>query len=563
MTRILTLFGFFIPLLLMGQNSYYLSFNTQHIAPFSLKKNLSFDSKQEINEYLQKTKSKAIKKGFVLASIDSIKWQKDTAYVDFYWGERFDQINISFNPDDTYIISKTPRMSERMISQLPFKPNLVEELLSGVNKYLNQNGYPFSKVYLNVDTIQPGTSKAHLNIEKGPLVSIKKIEIKGESKVREKFIQNAISIREGDIYDFQLIKNISSKIEQIQFVKEIRAHELLFTPEGAELYLYLESVPVSLINGIVGLQPNPATEKTTVTGDVRLKLLNIIKRGEELQINWKSLQPKTQELDLNFSLPFLFNTPFGIDTKFDLYKQDSTYLTTNIHAGVRYFLSGGSYIKVFYQAENSNLLSGAANIQNNNLSSVSSNNYGIGLYRNNVDYLPNPSKGFRMSFDVSAGRRKSRPTKDDTLSISTTFKSNLSLEVFIPITPRNVIRLANVSRSYYAPKIYQNELFRFGGLNTQRGFNEEVLYATTLTTFTAEYRFLVDKNSHAFAFYDQSFYENNSNNYVQDNPFGFGLGFSFGTNLGIFSISYAQGKQFNNQIQLRDGKVHFGYIAYF
>src|SRR5690554_297757 len=563
MTRIVTLLGFFIPVLLMGQNSYYLSIVTQENTDFDHKKNLNFDSKQDIYDYLIKTKSKAIKKGFVLASIDSIEWKNDTAYVDFYWGDKFEQISISFDQEDAYLISKTPRMSERMISQLPFKPHLVEDLLRGVNKYLNQNGYPFSRVFLKVDTIQPGISKAHLNIEKGPLVKIKKIYTKGESKVREKFIHNAISIREGDVYDLDLLKNITSKIEQIQFVKEIRPHELLFTPDGAELYLYLESVPVSLINGIVGLQPNPVTEKTVVTGDVRLKLLNIIKRGEELQINWKSLQPKTQELDLSFNFPFLFNTPFGIDTKFDLYKQDSTYLTTNIHLGVRYFLSGGSYIKVFYQAENSNLLSGASNIPNNNFASVSSNSYGIGLFRNNVDYLPNPSKGFRASLDVSAGRRKSRPTVEDTLTTSTTFKGNLSLEMFIPITPRNVIRLANATRSYYAPKIYQNELFRFGGLNSQRGFNEEVLFATTLTTFVAEYRFLVDRNSHAFMFFDQSFYENNSKDYIQDDPFGFGIGFSFGTNLGIFSISYAQGKQFNNPIQLRDGKVHFGYIAYF
>ena len=84
-----------------------------------------------------------------------------------------------------------------------------------------------------------------------------------------------------------------------------------------------------------------------------------------------------------------------------------------------------------------------------------------------------------------------------------------------------------------------------------------------MTTFTLEYRFLVDQNSHAFAFYDQSIYENNSNGYSADTPFGFGAGFSFGTNIGIFSISYALGKQFDNPIELRNGKVHFGYVAFF
>ncbi len=123
--------------------------------------------------------------------------------------------------------------------------------------------------------------------------------------------------------------------------------------------------------------------------------------------------------------------------------------------------------------------------------------------------------------------------------------------------------LRNRTNLYSAPVIYSNEAYRYGGLSSQRGFNEEELYSTAQTTFTAEYRFLVDRNSFAFAFFDQSWYENNSLQYYNDKPMGFGVGFSFGTNIGIFSISYALGKQFDNPILFRNSKIHFGYIAYF
>jgi hemolysin activation/secretion protein len=116
---------------------------------------------------------------------------------------------------------------------------------------------------------------------------------------------------------------------------------------------------------------------------------------------------------------------------------------------------------------------------------------------------------------------------------------------------------------YYAPIIYQNEAFRIGGLSTLRGFNEEELFVTSFMTTTIEYRYLLERNSALFAFFDQAFYENSSANHLTDMPFGFGGGFSFGTNLGIFSISYGLGKQLNNPILVRNGKVHFGYIAYF
>lgn len=563
MLRILTLLGILMTFNLFGQNSYYLLISSSKPEMYSENKIRKFDNQSEITTYLEKQKSKLIKKGHVLASIDSIQWQGDTAVVEFYMGEQFKTIQIDYDEENRYLIRKTPRLSERLIAKLPFTPEMVDQTLTSISRHLNSTGYPFSKVYLKMDEIQPNLSTAFLHVERGSLVTIKEIHIKGESKVNEKFIQSAISIKEGDIYNIQNLQNISSKIEQVQFIKEIRPYEILFTPEGAELFLYLEGTPVSSINGIVGLQPNELTGKTTVTGEVRLKLLNIIKRGEQLQLEWRSLQPKTQELKVDFNFPFLFKTPFGIDAKFNLYKLDSTYLQTNFTVGVRYFFSGSSYLKAFYERDNSDILSGGQNSLNPNLSTTSTNSYGLAYTKNQVDYLPNPSKGLNISAQLSAGRRKSQPNLNDSSTVSTTFKGRFEIEAFIPIFPRHILRLANRTSSYYAPDIYQNELFRFGGLNSQRGFNEETLLATTMTTFSVEYRFLVDRNSHAFLFFDQSIYESNENEYIQDTPFGFGVGYSFGSKIGIFSISYALGKQFDNPIKMKDGKVHFGYIAYF
>jgi hemolysin activation/secretion protein len=177
--------------------------------------------------------------------------------------------------------------------------------------------------------------------------------------------------------------------------------------------------------------------------------------------------------------------------------------------------------------------------------------------------LPNPSRGFETEFDVLVGRRTSRKIDADSSQVTTTYGIRINLNWFIPLSKRHVIRLANRTRAYYAPEVFVNELFRFGGLTTQRGFDEEELFASTLTTFSVEYRFLVDRNSHAFLFYDQSIYENNSDGYYKDAPFGVGAGFSFGTNIGVFSISYAVGQQFDNPILFRNGKVHFGYVSYF
>ena len=50
---------------------------------------------------------------------------------------------------------------------------------------------------------------------------------------------------------------------------------------------------------------------------------------------------------------------------------------------------------------------------------------------------------------------------------------------------------------------------------------------------------------------------------VFDTPYGFGVGTTFETGAGIFSISYAVGSQLDNPIDLRGAKVHFGFLNYF
>jgi hemolysin activation/secretion protein len=151
----------------------------------------------------------------------------------------------------------------------------------------------------------------------------------------------------------------------------------------------------------------------------------------------------------------------------------------------------------------------------------------------------------------------------DSVKNSLMSRINLQYQHYFQLYGRNVLKLAANFESYYAPEIFQNELYRFGGINSFRGFNEEELFASTKLITTLEYRFIVDRNSNAFLFYDQAFYENNSLKYLKDYPFGLGTGFSFGTKLGIFTISYALGKQLNNNLDFRSGKIHFGYTAYF
>lgn len=532
-----------------------------------LKKNVqtNFKDSTSLQNYLIEFQLFAIKKGYLLASFDSIqKIDSENYTVHFVLGEKFQEAVLTVSPEELYFLRKNSNLSEKILAHIALTPLELSRTLTTIRNTYLEEGFPFVSVQLKEMSFDGTQLIASINIERGELYRWSEIHVRGDSSISVKYISNLIGIKKGDAFNEKIVQSITKRIKQVNFIKEIKSSEILFTQEGAELFLYLESVPNSSVNGIIGLQPDQNSDRLSVTGEVNLKLVNALKRGESLLIDWRAIQPLTQSLNAQLNVPFIFNTPFGIDGKFNLYKKDSTFLELKSTAGVHYFLKTGSYIKAFYQNNSSNLLSASQTTSSSqNFASVNSNNYGLAFYRKQLDYLPNPSKGLVFNIEGSVGQRTAQVTDTSSIEKSTVYRTSLDIEWYIPLSRRHILKLKNGTNLYSAPTIYTNELTRFGGFTTQRGFNEQELLANAQSTFTVEYRFLVDKNSHAFAFFDQTWYENNANSYLSDTPYGFGLGFSFGTNLGIFSISYALGKQFDNPILFKDGKIHFGYVAYF
>jgi hemolysin activation/secretion protein len=191
------------------------------------------------------------------------------------------------------------------------------------------------------------------------------------------------------------------------------------------------------------------------------------------------------------------------------------------------------------------------------LENLQLNAYGLFLFKRKLDYIPNPRDGFSVLIEGQIGERKSL-NKEESV-----WKTHAVFDYFQPIAQRMTLYGQLQFDAYHAPNIYENELFRFGGSNSFRGFDEESIFATTKAIATLEFRFLLDRNSSVFAFFNQAYYENSATTYMKDHPYGFGIGISTGTSLGVFRLSYALGSQLNNPISFNAGKIHLGYISYF
>jgi outer membrane translocation and assembly module TamA len=98
----------------------------------------------------------------------------------------------------------------------------------------------------------------------------------------------------------------------------------------------------------------------------------------------------------------------------------------------------------------------------------------------------------------------------------------------------------------------------------QRGFNEEIFFATQYAVGTLEYRLLIGRNSYLYAFSDMSYVADVSrSSKFFHAPMGFGAGITFETKVGLFGFSLAAGQDTNQALDLRNIKTHFGYISLF
>lgn len=491
---------------------------------------------------------------------------------------------LSFGSQYKWALLKNGNVDEGVLSEIGYREKLyndqpiyykgVKRLQEKIITYYENNGYPFASVMLDSIVISEGTIKAQLKLSKNSEEKIDSIIIRGTAKISPIYLYNYLGIKPGNLYNESKLKKVNARIAEIPFIRSSKPANILFTNKFNKLILNLEKKQASQFNGIIGILPDNNTGKIMFTGDVSLKLQNGLGRGELIDLNWRRLQTQTQDLKLRLVYPFVLRSPFGVDYNFKLYKKDTTFLDINQNIGLQYIFTGGNYFKIFYNNKTSTLLSTKGLEYSTTLppnADIQNNMYGIGLKYEKLDYRLNPRKGFSFLGNASAGtknikiNRKLNPVVYEKLKLNTTqYNADIEASVFIPVMNRTTIKAGVQAAFLYGETIFQNELFRIGGLKTLRGFDEESIYASAFSIFTLEYRYILEQNSYLYVFGDAAYYEKNSvGNIVHDTPIGFGAGISFETKAGIFSINYALGKQFDNPIQLRSGKIHFGIVNYF
>jgi len=464
---------------------------------------------------------------------------------------------------------------EKIFTNKPFYFKTASKLMNRILGYYEDHGYPFAKVQLDSLSIDGNIISASLKVTKSSAETIDSIVITGTLKLSPKYLYGYLGIKPGDLYDESKVEAISSRLKALPFLVQTKPSQVVFIQDKAKILLYLSKKGANQFNGIIGILPN-STGKITISGDVNLQLKNAFRHGDELGFHWQHLQPLTEKLTINFSYPYLFHTPIGLDENFNLFKQDTTYLQLDNKLGLKYLFIGGDYFEVYYESIVTSLLS-TSGLQNITVlppyTDATTDFYGIEYKVRHLDYIYNPRRGYEFLGSAAVGNKTIRenaainPDAYEGLKLnSIEYRGNVVANYYLPVATRATIKFGVNGGLIQDPSLLLNDLYRIGGLEILRGFNEQSMYVSQYAVGTVEFHYLLEQNSFLFVFYDQAYVRQtlaSAIQYFYDTPSGFGAGMDFQTKAGIFSLSYALGNGKGNPFNFSTGKINFGLVNYF
>ena len=352
------------------------------------------------------------------------------------------------------------------------------------------------------------------------------------------------------------------KVNNLPFLKLTKSPEVVFNDNNAQIYVYLEKLKANKFDGIIGFQPETETGRTQITGDVSLELLNALNQGEKIQLHWRRIRDGIQELDAAFRYPYVLKTSLGLGGEIEVYRRDSTFSSARLRAELAYLFTFDQSVSGFIENWTSNSLQSQFSAN----ADVNITRYGSRLIIGKSDSRTNPLNAHHFDIEASAGF-KTIPSNDDitddikgeqyVTEFDASFRRKLAGELGLAFLARGGKKWDNTSL------LAGNELFRIGGLNSIRGFNEEQFFAEEYVMGGIELVYRLDRNTSVFGFFDQSWYQQNIDGKIEDRPYGFGAGLNLGSKAGQFKLIYALGSQNDSPILFREAKLHFGFINLF
>jgi hypothetical protein len=439
----------------------------------------------------------------------------------------------------------------------------IEPFLKNTLQNLETNGYAFAKVKLINIQQKNQNLYADLSISTDTKRNLNAIEIKYSNQQQKKLFpkgaeKQILKKYKNTIFNQKAIEQLHEDFEKFGFINQIKYPEILFTKDTTKVYIYLEKRKANNFDGYLGFN-STENKKIQFNGYLDLTLVNALRNGEELSINWKNDGNNQKLFNANLNIPYLFNSPIAIKAQINIFKQDSIFQNTKTALQLGYFINYNKRIYLGYETTES---SDIQNLNSQNLTDYKNTFYttSIEFKKNNLKNKLFLLKSF-LNLTIGSGNR----TTIENSSLKQIF-ANFNIMNDFYINKKNIIHIKNQNHILKSKNYITNELYRFGGINSVRGFSENSLQANMMTALMTEYRYLISPNLYFNSILDYCYYEDPTIASIKKNNdklLGIGLGLGAQTANGLLKFAITNGKTKNEEIKFYNTNITISYNVKF
>ena len=481
---------------------------------------------------------------YYLTELRNVKKEANRTEIYFDTGKNFNEANVKLTEE----IAKNLNLKQEF-----FTKNL-DSLKKEINASYRARGFTFNRVKSKFLGMQQNIPHIEISVVNGEQRKINSFVIKGYDKVPKRFVKNLEKDFQGKIYADENLIRINQSLQNHPFISLEKPAQTLFTKDSTQVFLFLQKRKSNSFDGIIGFG-NDKTEKFTFNGSLNMNFRNMFNSFETVNIFWQRNPDKGQIFDLKTDIPYLFKSNLGLDLNVNIYRQDSTFANVKFLPSLYLHLSNRQRLGLRGTFETSSVMD-SLYIQGKDFGRK-----GIGVW---YDFTE-PSE-----IELFMHKTKIRASADYISTLYSKDNTQISQNNFFFYGERNFYISGNHYLNLRAEtalinsknELVANELLRFGGWNSFRGFNENALFADFYYFGTAEYRFLAG-NQAFFDVFGQYGELNNKSLSLKPKLYSFGLGFNFFLPIGLMSFQISNGNEFGNPVKFGDTKIHWGILSKF
>lgn len=527
----------------------------------SLNYNPKHQNTKSLTDEIHLTSEKLSRKGFIENRILETLKENDTNFIaKFSLGEKLKSIHIYIGSNST-LLDLIPTDQNKDSITLAY--NETESFLNQTLLKLEQKGFALAKLKLINIQKKKNTLHADLYFESGQQRQLNEIVVKfAESNKKNNFPEGHLKQMNrkyrNNPFNQDIVRKIHDDFEKFRFASQLKYPEILFTQDTTKVYVYLEKRKSNTFDGYIGFTNNE-NNKLVFNGYLDLLLENALKAGEQFSINWKSDGNNQKNFKAGIDLPYLFKSPIGMKAQIHIFKQDSIFQNTKTAIDLGYFVDYNTRIYLGYQSTES------SDIQNTNNNTIS--DYENSFLTSNLEYtkLDYPNSTFpkksSLSLTLGTGKRTTNGLIETLGTNKQTYINTNAMHNFY-LNKKNCININYQNYFLKSDSYIINELYRFGGMNSIRGFAENSLQANFMTAIITEYRYIISQDLYIHSITDYGYYEDKSTN-NKETMLGLGLGMGLKTKNGHLKLTFANAKTTNQELNFNNTVAAISYNIQF